>query len=171
MNNSKTKKPSSLFGKLVTDVWRILQLTVALGSLYTMIVHVIHKAYLLFSGAVKDMTMSEVVSSQPVAAPGITIGLPDPIAELIIFCIIMGTLTYIVLKYVCETEWVQERVKIKECWEEVKWYNPFSWFVAIVCTFVEVLKWVLKQICKWIEVIVTVLVIACIAITLIIIFA
>ena len=170
MNESRAKKPSTLIGRFIIDIWRILQLTIALGSLYTLLMHVIYRGYLLFSGATKEMTMSQIASAQPVAAPGITIGLPDPIAEVVILCIVLGVITYIVLKYVCESEWVQEPVQVEECWEEVKWYNPFSWFVAIVCTIVEVLKWVLKQICKWVEVVVTVLVIACIAITLIIIF-
>ena len=167
MKDTKTKKPSTLIGKLIIDVWRFLQLTVALGSLYTLLMRVINKGYLLFSGAAKDMTTSQIVSAQPVAAPGITIGLPNPIAEAAIVCIVVGVITYIALKFVCKSVWVQEPVQVKKCWEEVKWYNPFSWVVAIVCTIVEVLKWVLKQICNWVEVLVTVLVIACIVITVI----
>lgn len=171
MNDIKTKKPRTLVGKFILDIWRLLQLTVALGFLYTLLMRVINRGYLLLSGATKDMTMSQVDSASPVAAPGITIGLPGPIAETVIACIVLGTITYIVLKYLCESEWVQERVQVEKCWEEVKWYNPFSWFVAIVCTIVEVLKWVLKQICRWVEVTVTVLVIACIVIALIILLA
>ncbi len=44
----------------------------------------------------------------------------------------------------------------------MKWYNPFSWVVAIVCSIVEVLKWVLKLICGWVEIFVIILVVICI---------
>jgi hypothetical protein len=171
MNEEIKPSKRSLWNKFVFDLWHLSQLVVALGMLYTMIVHVVYKAYLLFSGATKSMTMAQVAAAQPPAAPGITVGLPDPVAEVVILCIVVGVLTYVVLKYVCESEWVREKVEVEECWEEVKWYNPFSWVVALVCTVVEVFKWVLKQICKWVEVVVTTLVVACIVITLIIIFA
>jgi len=119
------------------------------------------------------MSTAEALSTTPILAPliGVSIPLPGPLAEAYIVCIVVGVILYIVLKYLCAQEWVQERVQIKECWEEVKWYNPFSWFKALVCTIVEVLKWVLKTICKWTEVFVTILVITCIVITTIIILA
>ena len=66
------------------------------------------------------------------------------------------------LELICSWEWVQEPTQVEECWEEVTWYKPWSWGMAIVCTLVEVLKWVLKQICKWKKVLVIVLVITCI---------
>lgn len=171
MDNTRARKPSSLIPRFTIEVWRLLQLGVAFGALYSLVMHVVNKSYLLLSGAAQEMTMRQVANAAPVAAPGITVTLPDPVAEVVIVCIVLGVITYVVLKYLCKSEWVQETVQVEECWEEVKWYNPFSWFVAIVCTIVEVLKWVLKQICKWVEVVVTILVVACIIVTLIIIFA
>lgn len=144
---------------------------VALGMLYALAAHTVNKAYLLFSGAYKTMTLSQIAAAAPVAAPGIIIPLPDPVAEIVLICIIGGIITYLILAWVCSEEWVQEPVEIEECWEEVEWYKPWEWVVAIVCTVVEVLKWVLKQICEWKEVIVSVLVIICIVVGIIIVFA
>ncbi|MEN8134252.1 MAG: hypothetical protein ABFS18_01780 [Thermodesulfobacteriota bacterium] len=153
------------------QVFRLLLEIAALGCLYSLSMHVINKLYLLFTGSYKTMTMMQVAAATPVAAPGLTITLPDPVAEILLVCIIGGVLTYAILKYVCSQEWVQEPVQVQECWTEIQWYNPFSWVEAIVCTFVEVLKWVLKQICGYVEVIVTILVIICVIVGIIIVFA
>ena len=149
-------------------IWHLAELIVAFGSLYSLAMHVINKSYLLLSGAARDMTLNEIAAAAPVAAPGLTVTLPDPLATIIITCIVIGILVYVILTYLCEQEWVQEPVQIEKCWEEVTWYNPFSWVTAIVCTFVEVLKWVLKLICDWVPWIVIVLVISCIVIGIII---
>lgn len=159
--------------RFMADVWRLAQAGVALGALYSLVAHVVNMAYLLFTGGAEGLTVRQIAAAEPVwsAFIRIIVTVPDPIAEVVILCIVLGVITYVLLKYVCESEWVQETVEVEECWEEVKWYNPWSWVKAIVCTIVEVVKWVLKQICKWVKVVVTVLVIACIVVTLIIIFA
>ena len=150
---------------------RLMKEIVALGMLYSLAAHAINKAYLLFSGAYETMTLNQVAAAAPVLWVGITIPLPDPVAEILLICIIGGIITYLILAWVCSEEWVQEPVEIEECWEEVKWYNPFSWVKAIVCTVVEVLKWVLKQVCGWKEILVTILVVTCVVVGLIIVFA
>ena len=165
------KQERSVFRGLGRQAWRLAEEFVALFALYSLVVRIINRSYLFFSGEYKTMTLSQVVAAEPVTAAGITVILPDPVVEILIGCIVVGTITYVTLKYVCREEWVQEPVQVKECWEEVQWYNPFSWFTAIVCTFVEVLKWVLKQICEWVEEIVIGLVIICIVVTAIIVFA
>lgn len=171
MNESKERKQPIMGGKFIYDIWKLMQLTVALGSLYTLVMHVIHKSYLLFSGAAQDMTTSQIASSNPVAAPGISIGLPGPLAEIIITCIVLGTITYIILEWLCESVWVQELKKVEECWEEIKWYNPWTWVKALVCVLVWALVWVVKQICKWTEVLTIFLVLFCTVIGIILIAA
>lgn len=157
----------------VTQVWRLAQLVAVFTVLYGAVINVANKVSVLLTGPEAGATLAETLAATPVAASTllVRIPLPDPLAEFIIFCIVTGIITYFVLKWICGYEWVQEKVKIKECWEEVKWYNPFSWFVAIVCTIVEVLKWVLKWICKWVEVLVVILVITCIVVAILIVLA
>lgn len=157
--------------KVPSQVVKLAKEIVALGMLYSLIAHTINKTYLLLSGAYKTMTLEQITTDTPIAVPGISITLPDPVVEILFVCIIGGVITSLILQWVCSEEWVQESVKVEKCWEEVKWYNPFSWVVALVCTLVEVLKWVLKQICGWKEVLVTALVIICVAVGIIIIVA
>lgn len=153
---------------LITELWRLLQLTVGFFTLYSLIANVVNKVALLASGAAGGGAADGMVTAAPVAAPGIVVTLPGPLAEIGIACIVLGVITYFVLKYLCESEWVQEEVEIEECWEEIKWYNPFSWVKAIVCTIVKALQWVLKTICGWVPVLVTGLVIACVIVSVII---
>ena len=154
------------------QLWRLAELFVAFTALYSLIAGVLNRIVTLASGAAGEMATRDALAAAPVATPaiGISIPLPDPVAELVIVCIVLGVITYVVLKWLCHEEWVQETVEVEECWEEVKWYNPWSWVVAIVCTVKEVLKWVLKQICGWVEVLVSVLVVACIVVGIIIVF-
>ena len=162
MENEIPKKKVTLVGRFILDIWKLLNLTVVFGFLYSMIATIGYRFFLIFSGEAKTMTFQQIAEARPAAIPGIVIHLPDPVVEVFIICIVTGVITYIVTKWVCQSEWVREKVKIKECWEEVKWYNPFSWFVALVCTIVEVFKWVLKTFCSWVEVLVTALVVLCI---------
>ena len=155
--------------RFLTSIWRFAQEIIAFGLLYNMIINIVNKLHLLITGAAKGMALSEVVTAEPVATPIISVVLKDPIATAIILCIVTGVLTYVVFRYICQSQWVQEKVNVKKCWEEVKWYNPFSWVRAIVCTVVEVVKWVLKLVCKWIAYVVIVLVITCIVVSIIII--
>lgn len=148
----------------------LAELLVGFLMLYSLVMRVVNRVAVLASGAAGEMTKQEALAATPVAAPGVTIVLPDPLAEVLIACIVLGVITYVVLKWLCHEEWVQEPVQVEECWEEVKWYNPWSWVVAVVCTVKEVLKWVLKQICGWVEVLVSALVIVCIVVGIIIIF-
>lgn len=155
-----------------TDAWRLVQGVVALWLLYSFAVHTLWLASQALSGKTRALGAAAVAGAGPVAgAIGIEIPLPDPLAELIIVCIVTGVLTYVVLKWLCQSEWVKQTVNVQECWEEVQWWNPFSWFVAIVCTVVEVVKWVLQQVCKWVEVIVVVLVVTCIVVSIIVVLS
>lgn len=155
----------------VSDLSRAIGALVALGTLYSLVVDVLNKVALLVTGRFRGMTAEQVSDAAPVAAPLIKVILPDPVAEVIIACIVVGVIVYYVLKWLCQEQWVQEPVQIKECWEEVKWYNPWSWVKAIVCTVKEVLKWVLKVICGWVWVAVIALVVICIVVVLIILLA
>jgi len=173
MTDITERKKPSLERRAIIELWRLAQLFVVFSTLYSLIAEVVNKAAVLIEGVPVGMTAAAALAADPLVEPfiKIVIPLPDPLAELIIACIVIGVLTYIVLKWVCESQWVRETVEIEECWEEVKWYNPFSWFVAIVCTIVEVVKWVLKQICGWVEALVIVLVILCIVISIIVVVA
>ena len=160
--HAPSARPGQRHPGVLVDLWRFTQLGVGFYALYSMVAHVASSIGALAA----DQPAARVVG-----APGITVTLPDPLAEIIIACIVTGVLTYMLLKYLCQTEWVQEPVEVKKCWEEIKWYNPWSWVKAIVCTVVEVLKWVLKQICGWVEVLVVILVITCIIVGIIIVAA
>jgi hypothetical protein len=165
MNDKQIRRPPSLTRELVTGVWRLTQLSVALGVLYSLVIQVANEATTLLAGTSGQASAHAHLTAAPVASPLIRVvwDLPDPLAEVIIVCIVTGVVTYFVLSWVCSRQWVQEKVSVEKCWEEVRWYNPFSWFSAIVCTVVEVLKWVLKLICGWTWVAVLGLVITCIA--------
>lgn len=171
MAEGESKKKLSIERRFVIEAWRLAVLVTAFAALISFVADVIHKLSVLFTGPPSGMTGLEALVAAPAVARivGVAIPLPYPLAELIIACIVTGVLTYIVLKWVCESQWVQEIVEVEECWEEVRWYNPFSWFVAIVCTVVEVLKWVLKQICGWIEILIVILVVTCILVAILVV--
>lgn len=157
----------------VTEVWRLAQLVTAFTVLYGAVINVVNMVSGLLAGPEADATIAETLAATLVATPAllVTVPLSGSIAEFFIACIVTGITTYFVWKWICNNEWVQEKVDVEKCWEEVKWYNPFSWFVAIVCTVVEVLKWVLKLICGWVEVLVVVLTLSCMGATLLIVLA
>lgn len=171
MTEGDSKKKLSLERRFVVEVWRLAVLVTAFAALISFAADVIYKLSVLFAGPPAGMTGLEALAAAPAIAllVGVTIPLPYPLAELILVCIITGVLTYILLKWVCESQWVQEPVEVEKCWEEVRWYNPFSWFVAIVCTIVEALKWVFKQICGWIEVLIVILVVTCIVVAILVV--
>jgi|GEM_PF-2186210 len=155
------KTEPSLLKRELTHFWHLLEISAAFFMLYSLFAEVVNKVAIAFAGAV----------TAPLAVlVGIAIPLPDPIAELVIICIITGVITYVVLRYVCSEQWVQEPVNVRKCWEEITWWNPWSWVKSIVCTVVEVLKWVLKIICAWVEALVIILVVLCIVVGIIIIF-
>lgn len=173
MSNQKienTKRSSFLIENLQTikelpkELWQLTKISVAFIPLWSMLNHLYLSAnYIMSTPNVGFNEYSTAAASSGVIPLfKIIFELPEPVATIILVCVITGTITYLILKEVCEEEWVKEKVKVKECWEEVKWYNPFSWVKAIVCTVKEVLKWVLKQICKIKEIFVTILTIACI---------
>lgn len=163
-------------GKLFTEVWQLFQLLVVYALVYSFLIDVVNKAYLLFSGRTREVYLSHFSESNAVANPIIDIGIGIEIAGLpdwlvngvlgVLICIVVGYITYKILKEVCEEKWVQEPVQIKECWEEVQWWNPWSWVVAIVCTVKEVLKWVLKIICSILEILIIIAVILCIVLVI-----
>ncbi|NOR58304.1 MAG: hypothetical protein GQ474_07260 [Sulfurimonas sp.] len=170
MKNENNKKGEGSSRGVLNKIWHLIEASVSLGLLYTLFACVINKFNFLFSGTSLEPSVENMMATQLIAAPIIVIDLPDPLAEIIIICIVVGVATYLSLKYVCSQEWVQESVDIEECWEKTTWYNPWSWVTSIFCTIVEVLQWVLKQICEWVEVLVTLLVISCIILGIIILF-
>ena len=151
----------------VTDLWRLAQLFVALWLLYSLAAHTLWLASQVITGQAKALGGGALAAAGPAGAISISIPLPGYLAEWIIGCIVLGVITYVVLTWLCQSQWVQQPVNVQQCWEEVQWWNPFSWFVAIVCTVVQVLKWVLQQICKWVEVVVILLVVICIVVSII----
>jgi len=163
MKNEKKQVPVKSSHTILKKTWHLIEASVALGMLYSLFGCVINKLNFLVSGTTPLSTTSPEMMV-PTLVPSlieINIPIPYPLAEILLICVLMGALTYIVLKTVCSEEWVKEPVDVEECWEEITW-NPFSWIKSLVCTVVEVLKWVLKQICKVVEILVTVLVISCI---------
>lgn len=157
-------KPTRQRANFATEFWQLIQVSTGLFLLYSMIAEIVVNLSTLIGGTSANQTAAVA----PAVGVSVTIPLPDPIAELAVVCIVTGVITYLVLKYLCKEEWVQESVQVEECWEEVKWYNPWSWVKSIVCTVKEVLRWVLKQICRWVEIIVVILVITCIIVGIIV---
>lgn len=160
MNDTRHK------GSFIQNVWRLALQLAAFVMLYSLLAHAINSAYALFSGAYKAGHAAAAV-----LVPLVFVDLPLRYAPLVWACIVVGVITYMVWAYICEQQWVQEAVEVEECWEEVQWYNPFSWFTAIVCTIVEVLKWVLKLICVWKWILVTVPVLVCVVVGVVIFVA
>src|SRR2546427_776737 len=73
----------------VTDLWRLVQLSVALWLLYSLAAHTVWLASQVFSGQAKVLGAAGLAAAGPVAgAIGIIIPLPGPLAELIIACIV-----------------------------------------------------------------------------------
>ncbi len=136
-----------------TDFVQALEGLGALGVTYNLAAHAFNSVASAFSGGTAVMSLPVFFNI------GIRWG--SILGELILVCLASGFLAWVVLNWVCKSFWVQEKVNIKKCWTEIKWYNPWSWVKAVVCTVKEVLKWVLKTICGWKEVIVATLTIAC----------
>ena len=173
MTDGPEKKKVSLVRHTITEFWRLALLLTGFATLYSLIINVVNGVAMLVTGVPVGMPKSAALMEPAVATPivGVAVGLPEGVAEVAIACIILGIITYVILEWLCQQEWVQEPVQIEKCWEEVQWYNPWSWVVAIVCALVWGLAWVLKTICGWVEVVVIVLVLACIIVGIIIIAA
>ncbi|MEX2161432.1 MAG: hypothetical protein WD751_05905 [Anaerolineales bacterium] len=161
MDRKRKGKEAKGLRHFVTDVWRLAQVAAVGTVVYSLIAEVVNSASALVAGGVAG------------AAPNlgamiiVEIPLENPLAGILIGCILLGILTYIGLKFLCSSEWVQEPVDVEECWTEITW-NPFSWVEALVCTVVEVVKWVLKEICKWTEVFAIVLTVVCIVLAVLV---
>ena len=153
----------------VRDVWQLTQGVSVLWLLVSFAVSAFGSAYMLATRGVGAARQSMLAHGA--GAIGVVVTLPDPVAEILIACILVGVLTYIGLSYVCESEWVQETVRYEDCWKEKDWWNPFHWVWVLVCVVKETVKWVLKQICGWKEIFAIVLTLVCIAVVLIVVFA
>lgn len=158
---------------LPTQLWRIAKGILALSFLYDLLARPINHLDMLIAGG--DATEDEIVEGGELLPQLYTLdldfahGLCDyftspEICAVIRVCVVAGVLTLIIFEWICRQEWVQEEVEIEECWEEVVWYNPWSWGKAIVCSVVEIVKWVLKQICEWRKTIIVVAIIVCIGV-------
>ena len=172
---TESKNPrASLTRRIGRDFIRLVQLLIGFQALYALVQHVVSRFVQTGGGELENgHTLANGIAfvwlppfrfppvhppfgPRPPAAPW------EQLVGDILLCIAAGVITYAILKLVCDEEWVQEEVDFKECWEEIKWYNPFSWVYAVVCTIVKALVWVAKIICKYKEVVVTILVLACI---------
>ncbi len=72
-----------------------------------------------------------------------------PIWWPIWYCILVGFITYVVIRWVCERRWVARTYLIRECIQ----VNPFG---VIICFFKFVTVWVLKIICRWVAYIISI---------------
>lgn len=168
MDSSQHRSACSI--PIWVQLWRLSQGLVALLLLYSLLAHLINHSfiarpinyayYLLFNKNIAQIVSGKGILPQVFQVNPQTIGCPDILGETacgyfrgVIVCYLTVVVVAIVLNYICGTEWVQENVSVKNCWDEVEWYNPWDWFVATVCTITEVTKWVLKQICKVKEII------------------
>jgi hypothetical protein len=143
------------------DFIHVAQGIVALAFLWDFTLHAVNEVSTLLTGSATVLPM--------IGALGLGVSITCGwFCDVILVCIVTGVITYAVFKLVCWTEWVQEEISWRECWNEFRWYNPWSWVKTLVCVTKTALQWVLKQICKWIETIVVVLVITCILATILI---
>ena len=65
-----------------------------------------------------------------------------PIFWPIWYCVIIGFITYVVIRWVCERQWVKVTYVLRYCWQ----INPFG---IIFCVFKVVSVWILQIICRW----------------------
>ena len=159
MRNNKGNLPR-VIRALATQSIRLGSGVSALALLYNLIAHSVNSVAMAISPQAGPAGLHGAPVLQPLVELVITV--PDAVFWPIVACLAAGFLAYLALEWVCNTQWVQEPVQVEQCWEEVRWYNPLSWVLALVCTVVEVLKWVLKQVCGWKEVVVIILVVICI---------
>lgn len=64
-------------------------------------------------------------------------------------CIIVGFITFLVIRWVCERRWVARTYVIRECVQ----INPFG---MIICFFKIVTHWILVIICRWLVYIISI---------------
>jgi len=72
-----------------------------------------------------------------------------PIFWPVLVCILVGFITYIVLRLVCSFEWVKATYVIAHCWR----INPFG---IIFCVFKVISVWILRIVCRWVAYIIAV---------------
>jgi hypothetical protein len=75
-------------------------------------------------------------------------GALTPYLGLLAACAVAALILVAFVDYVCEQDWVKEKVEFKMCWKSVKWYNPWSWVKAFFCFVWEIIKQILREICK-----------------------
>lgn len=164
MSNEKMQMKEESFKDVFSQ---FLQGSVGMIFLYTLLINFLNETVTLILALTDksfELTKTEAAANSPVLPPLVTVNITEPYTVCILSTIIIGVITYYVLKWLCSFEWVKKRIDIKSCWKEVKWYNPFSWFKALVCTFVHIFIWILQKICKWAWVLVTSLVFATVVI-------
>lgn len=72
-----------------------------------------------------------------------------PILWPIWHCILVGFITYVVIRWVCERQWVARTYVIRECLQP----NPFG---VIFCFLKIVTHWILVIICRWVVYIISI---------------
>ena len=140
------------------EVWELAEGVVAIGLVASFAAHVVQEATM--RGGERS-----VAATAPITV-NVPIPVPDPVIDLILTCVVLGIVTYMVLAWVCSSEWIKKKKKVKDCFKKKKWYNPFDWVRVLVCVFKWVVVKVLQTICGWKEVIVAALVIACVVVGL-----
>ena len=144
----KRKSEFSLFIKSVSE---IIQATIIFGLLYGYIGGVVDHARAILGRAPMNQ-LGETTQR------GIGINICREVLHegsdifkvpcgLLAVCIITAVILYYILEWVCSQRWVQEETSFEECWEEIVWWNPWSWVKTLVCVVREVTRWVLKVIC------------------------
>lgn len=67
---------------------------------------------------------------------------PWPVLWPIWRCIIIGFITYVIIRWVCERKWVAVTVNFARCWQ----INPFG---IIFCIIKSITLWFVVIICRW----------------------
>ncbi len=162
------------------DLSHLIQSAIALGFFYDLVAHTLNRVYAASTLAGRALTVVQVDQNHALlptiyGEPG-RIGIElckailepgggvsgDSICVVIVVCLLLAVVAYYILDWVCDKQWVQEPVQIKECWEELVWWKPWTWIWVVVCTVKEIFRWVLKIICRWRKIAIFVLVVVCI---------
>jgi hypothetical protein len=144
----KRKSEFSLFVKSVSE---IIQASIIFGFLYGYIADVVDHARVILGGSATDHMSQSVQRGIGVKICSAVLQEGSDIFRipcgLLIVCVVTAVILYYILEWVCNQRWVQEETSFKECWEEIVWWNPWSWVKTLVCVVKEVTRWVLKVVC------------------------
>jgi len=160
--------------RLLNNFSRLLQHTIWVSFLYSMIVHIVNEYYLILSGAAKGMTPAAALEAHPVLHPIVQVSIPcealpppfNYVCTVLVICIVLGYFTFYILKWVCQWLPVQEPMSFEKCWDCDCGWDFLCWLACPVsglfCTAITILEWVLKWLCAWTWYIVTAAIVICV---------